>query len=222
MSANQGESAAKRKFDRDRIQRDYAHVVGFYDLWSRLTETKTMQKVLDLSEVGPNESVLEVAVGTGRMFAELLKKNKMGRTIGVDLTLPMLRRAAQRLTSGERIFLSQAEASQLPFRSQQFDLIVNNYMFDLLPEQRFIPMLNEFKRVLRRPARIVLSTMSHGDKWVHAFWRALARAFPGLLTGCRPVRLRPYLQRAGFSNIQTFGISQNTFPSEVLKADIRT
>lgn len=213
-------SAAKRDFDSNRIRREYARVVGFYDLWSHLTESKAMQKALELSEVGPHDAVLEVAVGTGRMFAELVNKNERGHNVGVDLTLPMLRKTKQRLTSVGRIFLLQAEAAQLPFQNQQFDLVVNNYMFDLLPEERFIPILNEFKRVLRRPARIVISTMSHGDKWVHGLWRILARAFPGLLTGCRPIRLQPYLQRAGFSNIQSFSMSQNTFPSEVLKADI--
>ena len=41
---------------------------------------------------------------------------------------------------------------------------------------------------------------------------------PDLLTGCRPVSFKENLLKAGFKIEKSIEISQNTFPSEVIKA----
>jgi len=46
----------------------------------------------------------------------------------------------------------------------------------------------------------------------------LAQRFPDLLTGCRPVSFKKNLIRAGFAIEKDLEISQNTFPSEIIKA----
>ncbi len=198
----------------------YAPVAPVYDLWARLTESRAAQKALQLAALRDGERVLEVAVGTGLVFEQLVARNPSGTTVGLDLSPGMLRRAVRRATRGHavRVVLLRGSAFSLPCKSHSFDLVVSNFMFDLLPEPRFLPTLLEFKRVLRRPGRVVVSTMSLGPSRGNRFWAWLARRFPALLTGCRPISLRPYLEQAGFSHIESFAISQNTFPSEVIRA----
>ena len=166
--------------------------------------------------------MLEVAVGTGLSFRHLLRQNPNGWTEGVDLTPAMLRRARRRAererarggTRRYRLRLGDAYALDVP--SDQFDLVVNSYMFDLLPEADFEAVLREFGRVLRPGGRLVLVNMTVGEAWYHRLWEGLYRLWPPLLGGCRGVLTAPYLERVGFTGIRRRFVSQRTFPSEVV------
>ena len=211
MSANYSSKA---------VQGAYSKIAWAYDAWGCLTETKAARQALKMAGVQPGMNLLEVAVGTGRFFEELVKQNPDGMNIGMDLSSHMLKRARRRLRKFSKYHLVRGSALQLPFADHQFNLIVCNYMMDLLPEEEFATVIREFKRVLQSPARVVVSYMAPGTKSVHRFWRWLAKAFPQLLTGCRPVSLQSDFADAGFQKIQIRKVSQNTFPSEVLKAEI--
>jgi len=214
------ESLLPRTYAVSDVQRSYALVSRFYDLWSRLTESKAAQETLALAAIQDGEQILEVAVGSGLMFAEVVRQNPRGRTEGIDLSPHMLARAQARLRRfpADGCRLQQGSAYHLPFDDDSFDLILNNFMFDLLPEADFTAVLAEFKRVLKPDGRAVIAVFGFGDKWYHRFWGGVARYLPSLLTGCRPIRLDDALAQAGYHVIQTSSISQNTFPATVLKA----
>jgi len=133
----------------------------------------------------------------------------------------MLSRAEKRMRNlGKTSFhLQIGNAYQLPFEENKFDLIISNFMFDLLPESDFVAILSEFDRVLKSSGRVVISTMAFGGKWYDRIWHWIAKQFPSLLSGCRPVSMHDYLARAGFGSITVEKLSQNTFPSEVLRAE---
>jgi len=173
-----------------------------------------------MAEINDGENILEVAVGTGIVFEEVSKRNPNGKNIGIDLSPGMLAKAIKRLEHSYQNYLNYGNAFSLPFKNNQFDLVINNYMFDLLPEEKFEAILLEFKRVLKNPGQVVITNMASGKYWFNKFWAWLAKASSSILTGCRPVSLEGYLKKAGFSNIQVVSVSQNTFPSEVLKAEI--
>jgi len=210
----------RRTFKTKSVQKSYSQVAWKYNLWSRLTESKAAEKVFELAEIQDGENILEVAVGTGIVFEEVSKRNPNGKNIGIDLSPGMLAKAIKRLEHSYQNYLNYGNAFSLPFKNNQFDLAINNYMFDLLPEEKFEAILLEFKRVLKNPGRVVITNMASGKYWFNKFWDWLAKASPSILTGCRPVSLEGYLKKAGFSNIQVVSVSQNTFPSEVLKAEI--
>ncbi|MFQ5798262.1 MAG: class I SAM-dependent methyltransferase [Bacteroidota bacterium] len=213
----------QRNFSEGKVKHYYSKVSWVYNFWSWLTESKAAKKVLELAEIRDGEQILEIAVGTGSVFAEIVKRNKGGWNLGIDISPSMLSRAEKRLRNFDRkcFHLQIGDAYQLPFQENKFDLIINNFMFDLLPESDFVPILSEFNRVLKSSGRVVISTMAFGGKWYNKIWHWIAKQFPSLLTGCRPVSLYDDLARAGFSNIRVEKLSQNTFPSEVLRAERR-
>jgi len=216
------DNALRRTFDAAKVQRAYAGVAPVYDFWSKLTESRAANRALELAEIQVGEAALEVAVGTGLAFEEVLKRNPSGRNIGIDLSPGMLLKASARLKarSQGRLQLLLGDALQLPFKESGFDLVFNHYMLDLLPEDLFQAILLEFKRILKNSGRVVIVTMAEGTKTVHGFWRMLARRAPALLTDCRPVSVGPHLEQAGFSNIIVESVSQNTFPSEIIRAEL--
>jgi ubiquinone/menaquinone biosynthesis C-methylase UbiE len=188
----------------DQVADVYRRIAPVYDLWARLTESKARDLCIEAAAVRDGESLLEVAVGTGLAFEKLIRANPSGRNEGIDLTAAMLARAEKRADrSGIRNYL------------------VNNYMFDLLPESDFEPVLAEFRRVLRPGGRLVLVNMTEGEHWYNGLWAWVYSKNPAWLGGCRGVQLSRSLAECGYANIQRQYVSQMTFPSEVIHCVVR-
>lgn len=211
----------ERNFSPARVKRQYRSVAWFYDAWGKVTETRAVDRLLQQADVIDGSRVLEVAVGTGRLFAKIAALNPSGHLEGVDLSADMLERARRRMDShsGHTSYrLQEADAYTLPFDDESFDYLFNTYMLDLLPEGDFPRLLQEFNRVLRPGGRLALANFSPGTKNVHRLWYWLARWAPALLTDCRPVLSQAAVRAAGFEILFEQEVSQNTFPSAILVA----
>lgn len=198
----------------------YRKIAPTYDLWARLTESKARDRCLEIAAIRDGESVLEVAVGTGLAFEKILRANPTGRNEGIDVTEAMLTRAETRAaSSGAKSYrLTVGDAYALDFADSEFDVLINNYMFDLLPENDFPTVLAEFGRVLRPGGRLVLVNMTKGKSWHNRIWEWVYRINPAWLGGCRAVQLLPMLEESEFAKLERLYISQMTFPSEVISA----
>lgn len=208
------------KLEKSRVAAVYRKIAPSYDLWARLTESKARDRCLELADIQDGENVLEVAVGTGLAFEKILQKKPSGRNEGIDLTEAMLARAERKAakTGSKNYRLRVGDAYELDFPDDTFDVLINNYMFDLLPEQDFPAVLGEFVRVLRPGGRLAMVNMTKGKQWYNGIWERIYRINPALLGGCRGVLLFPYLERAGFVQIKREYVSQFTFPSEIVCA----
>jgi ubiquinone/menaquinone biosynthesis C-methylase UbiE len=215
-------SIATAKLGKPEVVDVYTGTAPLYDIWGVLTETHARERALALANIQDGESILEVAVGTGLTFEGILRANPNGENVGVDLTPAMLAKAKSRAakTGKKNYQLQVGDAYGLDFPDAHFDLLMNNYMFDLLPEKDFMAVLTEFKRVLKPNGRIVLVNMTQGEKWYQRFWETVYRINPRLLGGCRGVLVSAILEKAGFKNIRREFISQLGFPSEIITAQV--
>lgn len=206
------------RLNKQEIEQLYTSLAKIYDIWGRLTESKAQTRCLELANIVDGESVLEVAVGTGLVFSRILERNPNGHNEGIDLAAAMLAQAQQKAakSSTRNYNLRLGDSSHLPYKDNVFDVLINNYMLDLLPEVDFKHMLAEFGRVLKPGGRLILVTMAKGEKWYNQHWELIYRLQPGWLGGCRGISLLPYVQRAGFVSTRREFISQMTFPSEIV------
>ena len=202
-----------RIFEVNKTIKSYRRVIWFYDLWSRFTESKAISKVMEIANLRNNQNVLEIACGTGILFEQILLKNPTGYNVGIDISPDMLQK-----TGSKNYELHEGNALNLNLNSNSYDILINNFMIDLMPEESFDIIANEFYRVLNRNGTAIISTFSFGTKSVNKCWFWVAKYLPGLLTGCRPVLINEHLEKAGFVIKEVYQISQNTFPSEVIKA----
>ena len=206
------------EFDKARVVGIYRKIAPSYDLWAWLTESKARDRCLELADIQNGEEVLEVAVGTGLAFERILKANPSGRNEGLDLTEAMLIRADRKAAkSGSNNYrLRIGDAYDLDFPDNSFDVLINNYMFDLLPQQDFLTVLEEFNRVLRPGGRLAMVNMTKGERWYNGLWERIYRINPALLGGCRGVSLLPQIEECGFRQTKREYMSQLTFPSEIV------
>jgi ubiquinone/menaquinone biosynthesis C-methylase UbiE len=209
-----------RKLDTEKTKRSYKKVAWFYNFWSWLTESKAAKQVLEISEIRDNTHVLEVACGTGLVFKKIVQRNPHGKNIGVDISPDMLDRAKYRLADlkDADYELKEGDAINLDFPNNTFDTVINNFMVDLMPIELFDQIAKEFFRVLKPNGVVIVSTFSFGKRKINKIWHWVAEYMPDLLTGCRPVSFKENLVRAGFEIKNDLEISQNSFPSEIIKA----
>lgn len=207
------------RYTHKEIVRKYNRIASIYDLFGILMESKARQQALEMAAIQNGEKVLEVALGTGLNFVEILKRNPYGWVDGIDVSMKMIEKARKRITkTGQRNYtLHLCDGRHLPFEDGTFDVLMNQYLLDILPVEDFIPLLREFKRVLKDGGRIVLVNMTKGEKWVNQFYEGVYKLKPPLLAGCRGVMAEPFLEEIGFKGFQRKFISQLGFPSEVVK-----
>lgn len=208
-----------RTLNQDDTRRSYKKVVWFYNFWSWLTESKAAKEVLRLASIKDGANVLEIACGTGVVFEKIVKSNPSGNNTGVDLSPEMLQKARKRLSGLDGHFqLLEGDIFNMTLEASQFDVVINNFMVDLMPEDSFNKLAEAFYKLLKPDGVLVISTFSFGTKRIHRMWYWIAKHFPDMLTGCRPVAFKEYLLNAGFEIQSDIQISQHTFPSEVIKA----
>ena len=213
---------AEARLKKDDVVKVYSGVAPLYDLWGMLTETHARRKALEFAKIRDGETILEVALGTGLTFQAILKANPSGKNVGVDLTPAMLEKARKRIerTVATNYQMMIGDAYALDFPNANFDLVMNNYMFDLLPEKDFVPVLRQFRRVLKPGGRLVLVNMTKGDHFYQRIYETIYRINPTWLGGCRGVLLTEAMQTAGFTGIHRETVSQFGFPSEIILARI--
>ena len=218
-TANRHETMA-RVLTKPEVMTVYRRVAPRYDLWATLTESRARRLVVEVAAVRDGEAILEVAVGSGLLFTELLKRNPRGHTTGIDLTEAMLKQArlkAERAgPSNWELRIGDAYAINYPDAS--FDAVINCYMFDLIPEDDFGRVLAEFSRVLRPSGRLVIATLAPTRRLIYRLWESLYRVDPSWVGGCRGVEMTVAVQRAGFHIERCEAVTQLTMVTEVLRA----
>ena len=198
----------------------YNSLANVYDIWGSLTESKARNRALGLAEIKNGQMVLEVAVGTGLAFFEIARRNPDGTNIGIDISAGMLKKAEKRLSalSGVHYTLKKASAFDIDSQEGQFDVLMNNYMFDLISFDRMDAILKEFKRVLKAGGKLVLVNMTLGEKFGSGIYDRIYRLSPRLMGGCRGIRLSQKLKEHGFQIKVREYYQQLLFPSEVILA----
>ena len=202
------------------VARLYSILAPVYDIWAELTESRARERLVQLAELARGESVLEVAVGTGKLLARVMQTGDLRNVVGLDFSHAMILRARRRLDSarGARAHLCLADGRKLPISSRTFDVVLNCYMLDLLAESDIPHVLEEFRRVLRPDGRLLLAVMGEQGRMVNVAWMWIYRHAPALVGGCRPVSLPHHLERARWQVEARERVSQNGFWSELIVA----
>jgi ubiquinone/menaquinone biosynthesis C-methylase UbiE len=207
------------RFTHEEIVRKYNLIASVYDLFGIFMASKARQRALEMAKIRNGERVLEVALGTGLNFVEILKRNPHGWVQGVDVSKKMLERTRKRIAKlGPRhCTLHLCDCRHLPFEDGTFDILMNQYLLDILPVEDFAPILQEFRRVLKVGGRVILVNTTSGERWINQIYEIMYKMKPPIVAGSRGVRAQPFLKEVGFTEIQREFISQFGFPSEAVR-----
>lgn len=187
----------------EQITKYYSWRASNYDAGTGF-EVEHHAEALRLANIQEGQHILDIACGTGRATVGLAQAaGPTGRVDALDLSEAMLeqaRRKIEKLELSDRVHFKQGNAKELPYPEEAFDLVYNGYMFDLIPLDGFMPILKEMARVLKPGGKLVLVNMSKPDNRKTFFERIYERGWA--VMPCRPVLMSPFLEPAGFMDIQ--------------------
>lgn len=129
---------------------------GLFLLTGGMTTGEEQQKALRDMRCEEEQLILDVACGPGN-FTKFLSDSLVGDglVIGLDVSAPMLRRAAKR-NSRTRAGYLRADARDLPFEDNLFDAVCCFAALYLVPEPEKV--LAELMRVVKPGGRLCLMT----------------------------------------------------------------
>jgi len=217
---HQNKKALDARVSQNNIGAVYDRIAPIYVIWGKLAESHARNRAIELAEIKDGQAILEVAVGTGLAFYKIVKRNPNGTNIGIDLSKGMLEKAKRRVSqlSEANYSLDVGTAFDLSVENESIDILMNNYMFDLIPFEDMDKILLEFKRVLKKDGKLILVNMTEGERLGSKIYDFIYNISPKTMGGCRGVKLTERLQGYGFKVEVREYFQQMLFPSEVILA----
>ncbi|MCK5553607.1 MAG: methyltransferase domain-containing protein, partial [Deltaproteobacteria bacterium] len=137
------------RLNKEKVAAKYNVLCHVYDIFGLLMESKARRRAIEIANIRNGENVLEVAVGTGLNFIQILKRNPHGWNEGLDISPKMVKKARKRAekTGLTNHNIRLGDSRNLPYADSAFDLIINEYMFDIFPVSDYDYVLKEFRRI---------------------------------------------------------------------------
>ncbi len=185
-----------------------------------------------ISKLGSPTTVLDVAIGTGDLAIEIIRKEKATHVIGLDLSSEMMRIGAEKAAKANivnKIEFIEGSALDMPFDKNAFDAITCG--FGIRNFSDLDAGLREMYRVLKPEGQLVILEFSYPTnpiiRWVyHVYFSRLMPLIGRIISNDKTAytyfyhsvqnfvwgkELAHHLQNAGFENIHydslTFGIA---------------
>ena len=146
--------------DRNRAAKElFAPLAATYDRYARLLsfgqDPRWRSFLASRIDAGPEDTVLDVACGTGAVTLELVRRYGC-HVVGVDQSPEML--AAARARVGPEVELQEARAEELPFADGTFDGLTFTYLLRNVDDPA--ATMRELARVVRPGAPIAMLEFS--------------------------------------------------------------
>ncbi|MEU3861039.1 methyltransferase domain-containing protein [Streptomyces sp. NPDC028722] len=166
---------------------------NWHESCSWLTDEELLSRHAGLCDVPPDARLLDVCCGSGVVGASF--KDKVGESIGLDLTPEMVELASTRL---DRV--DQGTVYDMPYPDASFDLVVTREVLHLLPQPE--RPLSEIFRVLRPGGQFIVGQIvPYADEDAYWMYRVFKKKQPLLHQMFSEPEFRQLLLGAGFTDL---------------------
>jgi selT/selW/selH-like putative selenoprotein len=203
----------------------------FYDRFGAMQDTQFYERapfneLISRADFEQASSVFELGCGTGRLATRLLAERlpPQAHYLGIDISTTMVEIAARRIARwSDRAAVEEADGTTgLPYADGQFDRFIATYVFDLLPLSSIGSMLREAHRALSPKGKLCIVTSTEGvgplSRMISKIWKAVYDRRPGLVGGCRPLRMSNFLNKSEWQIEYMQDRSSYGIASEILVA----
>lgn len=187
----------------------YNKAASWIDIFEHPFEKPYKDRGLNLLNVQPGESILELGCGTGYALVRIAQRaGPKGKVTGIDIAENMLAVAEERLQSAgvnsaegsgfASVRLIRSDAADMPVEENTYDGIFSSFVLELFQAGRITQVLEEIKRVLKPSGRICVVALSRKKVnlpvRIYEFFHGL---FPRRID-CRPIYVAETLRAHGF------------------------
>lgn len=205
----------------EQTRRNYDRLSPIYDLLTGRFEQKFNRRLLDLLHIAEAETILEIGFGTGHSLlraAQLV--GEKGKVYGIDLSPRMLAASQRRLEQAglwDRLELTCADATRLPYPANMFDAVYMSFTLELFDNPEMSMLLAGTRHVLKRGGRLGVLSMSKGSDptVLMSIYSWLNKIFPQIID-CRPIDVEQSIQEAGFGIQFQEQLNLSGLPAEIV------
>lgn len=177
-------------------RKTYNAMSRWYDLFTG-SEKRFTDIAIQMLDLQPNESMLEIGSGTGHALLEFAQRNQDGNIVAIDLSEEMLK-VARKQASNQNVGLCQADGLFIPFADNQFDAVFISFTLELFDTPDIPRVLSECHRVLKTNGRLGIVSLAKQDTTAIRLYEWFHRRMPNLVD-CRPIYLQPAVKEAMFA-----------------------
>lgn len=181
----------------------YRRVARFYDILDLPFEYGRYRALRPFLFEEASGAILDAGVGTGRNMAFYPPES---RAVGIDLSWPMLRRAARRQAQAQATAdtsLAAMDVCALAFADHSFDRIASSFLFCVLEADRQLPALKELARVCKPAGEIRVLEYALSEDPYRRFVMRLWAPWVRLVYGARFDRdTEQYVPAAGLELVE--------------------
>ena len=204
-----------------RTRRVYDRLAAVYPVSTMLFHSRAHRCALGASGIRDGMKVLEVATGSGEMFRRLIRANRAGTTVGVDLSPNMAARTQRTARTKFPDALSHCQAvdaRHMPFRGESFDAVFCCYLLELLSAEDIVSTLGEFRRVLRDRGNLTLVLIGQNTASFNAVYKVLGKVAPAFWGRQVEQRVPQLIESVRFEILKDEMVRQIFYPSRILVA----
>jgi ubiquinone/menaquinone biosynthesis C-methylase UbiE len=181
-------------------------MVPSYDAYMRKVtfgrENTLREMTVNLAQVKPGDSVLEVGCGTGTLtLAAKRRAGPSGKVFGIDI-IPGMIEASQRKAAeaNEVVTFQLGSIDDIPFPADQFDVVMCSFMIFHMSEAVRRKGIAEIHRVLKPQGSLLVLDLSLPEQGLP---RAIAKTLLGFMINHDLQELLPLLEAVGFSELES-------------------
>ncbi|MDQ6705984.1 MAG: methyltransferase domain-containing protein [Acidobacteriota bacterium] len=204
-----------------RTRKVYDNVAAVYPLSTMLFHSNAHRCALDMSGIQDGMRVLEVATGSGEMFRRIVRANRNGATVGIDISPNMAARTQKRARlefPASAAHCQAVDARHMPFRDGSFDAVMCCYLLELLPVESIVQALAEIYRVLRRRGRLTLILIGQNAAIFNEVYKMAGKIAPAFWGRQVEQRIPELIEARTFEILHDEKVKQIFYPSRVLVA----
>ena len=179
--------ASKEKKQRY-VNRLFETIAPRYDFFTSVMsygmDSRWKRVLVDMAELKGDETVLDLACGTGDITFEVARRIDRGSGIGLDITEGMLNIAERKRRASDlkHVSFNRADILSVPFPDESFDRVTGGYALRNVPD--LTAALAEIKRVLKPGGRFLSLDFghprSHIYRWLYLRYLTIVGSAVGL------------------------------------------
>lgn len=114
------------KIDKAKVRQSFGSASSTYDGVAKLQRSVGLRLLQKTEAIAPTTTILDLGCGTGFIGSELLKRENFKHLFAIDIALPMVLRAREKLHCYSNISYTCADAERMPLQADSIDIIVSN------------------------------------------------------------------------------------------------
>jgi ubiquinone/menaquinone biosynthesis C-methylase UbiE len=180
-------------------------MVDSYDTYmKRITlgrENSLREMTVELAQIKPADSVLEVGCGTGTLtLAAKRQAGPSGRVFGIDIIPGMIDRSQRKAAQANvDVTFQLGSIENIPFPDNYFDVVMCSFMIFHMSEKVRLKGIAEIYRVLKPGGRLLVFDLGLP---AYGISRMIAKVLLGFMLKHDVKELLPVMEVSGFSGVQ--------------------